>query len=418
MMNETPAHEILGVPAEAEKREVKRAYAQLLKRHRPDEDPEGFRRIHDAYQRMLLELEFGPRPQQGTIDVSLDPEMPSNLPTPTPNPVPSVEPVSAVDTELPPLSLVPPLVPPELPPRPPPLLFSPPLSLEVDVPALFEQFQHGNLAEATRQLETLCLFDERDCRRRLAEFILDAPPVQFDSQQRILFVLQLAEQLAFRHPDKANALLDRCYEFLPLEMRESSAERVGWFTGVAPLFQRKIAPRYLCFWSVAMAQPDLVDWNSDEAHEALAAVQNLGFWEGYALLRETVPTELQRWRITPPPMKENPAVVRRQLRDGLLMLGVGLFMLAALFGFGFWAMHNEQKTGADLDAGSAMRQFVFENNRHSITIDGVQYVYVIKTNPRGIKRVVVKVGMDYHRFTEPAFEVWKTNDLHKVAAPE
>jgi len=35
---------------ESNQRIIKCAYAQLLKQHRPDQDPEGFRRIHDAYK--------------------------------------------------------------------------------------------------------------------------------------------------------------------------------------------------------------------------------------------------------------------------------------------------------------------------------------------------------------------------------
>lgn len=43
----------LGLPADADERAVKRAYARLLKTTRPDEDPEGFQRLHEAYQEAL-----------------------------------------------------------------------------------------------------------------------------------------------------------------------------------------------------------------------------------------------------------------------------------------------------------------------------------------------------------------------------
>lgn len=45
--------EVLGLPADADKRSVKRQYASLLKRHRPDEDPEGFQRLREAYEQAL-----------------------------------------------------------------------------------------------------------------------------------------------------------------------------------------------------------------------------------------------------------------------------------------------------------------------------------------------------------------------------
>lgn len=44
-------------PATATVRDVKKAYAGLLKTCRPDQDPEGFRKLHDAYTLALLEIE-------------------------------------------------------------------------------------------------------------------------------------------------------------------------------------------------------------------------------------------------------------------------------------------------------------------------------------------------------------------------
>jgi len=43
----------LGLPADADERAVKRVYARLLKTTRPDEDPAGFQRLHEAYQEAL-----------------------------------------------------------------------------------------------------------------------------------------------------------------------------------------------------------------------------------------------------------------------------------------------------------------------------------------------------------------------------
>lgn len=45
-------------PAQATEKEVKRAYAQRLKKCRPDQDPEGFKHLHNAYQTALGELEW------------------------------------------------------------------------------------------------------------------------------------------------------------------------------------------------------------------------------------------------------------------------------------------------------------------------------------------------------------------------
>lgn len=44
------ARGVLGVPAEATDDEVRRAYTRLVKQHKPDKDPEGFRRVRGAYE--------------------------------------------------------------------------------------------------------------------------------------------------------------------------------------------------------------------------------------------------------------------------------------------------------------------------------------------------------------------------------
>lgn len=45
--------ERLGLTPDADEQAIRRAYALLLKKHRPDEDPIGFQRLHDAYQQAL-----------------------------------------------------------------------------------------------------------------------------------------------------------------------------------------------------------------------------------------------------------------------------------------------------------------------------------------------------------------------------
>ena len=47
-----PPHEILGVAEDADQETIRRAYRQLIKRHRPERDPQGFERIRRAYEDM------------------------------------------------------------------------------------------------------------------------------------------------------------------------------------------------------------------------------------------------------------------------------------------------------------------------------------------------------------------------------
>lgn len=47
------AYRLLGIGRDADERQIKRAYAALLKNTRPDEDPAGFQRLNEAYQQAL-----------------------------------------------------------------------------------------------------------------------------------------------------------------------------------------------------------------------------------------------------------------------------------------------------------------------------------------------------------------------------
>jgi uncharacterized RDD family membrane protein YckC len=50
---------LLQIDPTDDSRAIKRAYAKLLKQHRPDEDPDGFQRLHQAYKQALTMAEQG-----------------------------------------------------------------------------------------------------------------------------------------------------------------------------------------------------------------------------------------------------------------------------------------------------------------------------------------------------------------------
>ena len=51
--------------------EVKRAYAKLIKQHRPDTDPEGFQRVQTAYRAALQIISQSPLPTVVPVETAL-----------------------------------------------------------------------------------------------------------------------------------------------------------------------------------------------------------------------------------------------------------------------------------------------------------------------------------------------------------
>src|SRR5688500_2495951 len=80
--------EVLGIAPTDDEREIKRAYARLIKVHRPDRDPTGFERVHRAYEAALgtSERAWETPPPVRTIDDSptdAQAPAPASCPDPT-----------------------------------------------------------------------------------------------------------------------------------------------------------------------------------------------------------------------------------------------------------------------------------------------------------------------------------------------
>lgn len=75
----TDAFATLGLTRDADERAIKRAYAALLRVHRPDDDPVGFQRINDAYQRALDWRRAHPLEAR----VARPPDLGASVPTPS-----------------------------------------------------------------------------------------------------------------------------------------------------------------------------------------------------------------------------------------------------------------------------------------------------------------------------------------------
>lgn len=71
------AWEVLGIDVSADQREIKRAYSRLLKLNRPDDDPEAFQHLHQAYQAALAYARYNAEPAEAESPVR-EPSMPES----------------------------------------------------------------------------------------------------------------------------------------------------------------------------------------------------------------------------------------------------------------------------------------------------------------------------------------------------
>ena len=58
---------VLALPADCTEKDLKRRYAQLIRQHRPESDPEGFARVRAAYELVLAHLRFHAAPPDGPV---------------------------------------------------------------------------------------------------------------------------------------------------------------------------------------------------------------------------------------------------------------------------------------------------------------------------------------------------------------
>jgi len=75
-MNRDEAFQILGLPPDADRQQARRAYLRQVKEHKPDEDPEGFRRIREAYELISaapVELVVVPEPSEPAAEPAFSP---------------------------------------------------------------------------------------------------------------------------------------------------------------------------------------------------------------------------------------------------------------------------------------------------------------------------------------------------------
>lgn len=91
-------YDILGIGRDADKKTIKKAYAELVKQYHPEEHPEEWKRIHDAYEQAMEQVSAKkqkvsvPVPQESSVQEenltntvkTLEPKEAPNTPTETP----------------------------------------------------------------------------------------------------------------------------------------------------------------------------------------------------------------------------------------------------------------------------------------------------------------------------------------------
>lgn len=317
----------------ATRRDVKRAYARLLKMHRPDSDPEGFQRIHGAYETVLREIELREGGDAGM------PEPVFMIPAGSVLTLDDFLPAGAKEIEAA-----------ELPGLPKPFLAA--------LGILREVRTSGNTApaaEALTQLRLVCGEDPAlwcEWSKALAEIFFDeglgaaaiAPLLEtqdvlselragesrvafqmlnywrregmleemvvmgkaltnqrvggtFDRGQAGFFALRLAFYLAIPQPGGAGMLVDAAFFWLPARERTSLIPGVEHRLHLGRLFWH-LPPKSQRYWEGILDELDdsnPPDWNGEAASRALAELvfATPNDWAGWQFLRSVLPAP--RW---------------------------------------------------------------------------------------------------------------------------
>jgi len=335
--------QVLGLEKEgATERDVKGAYARLLKTHRPEEDPEGFQRVHDAYQQVLAELAW----EKESGGHRGDAEMPDQVPAieqapPAFHEVTFDEEPFVEEAELPtlPVGLSEDIIK-EIIRRQEPIVIK-----DVRVEDVLAHLERNDDAMPMRVLDAMLTEYNGNLRVELAEAILEQP-TRFANEASVRFSIRLAMLLAFSKGHLAELLMNMLFQIVPAAQRNHVLAGPNFLLDIAPGFKGTIKRGHWDFWCAAITNPERIDWDSKLAGFALAEAERLGHWEGYDLLDSIVPEEKQLWnqrsktrrRINPEARSRRPVERNSKSDYGILALQIlCVFFLPAFLIFLFGA---------------------------------------------------------------------------------
>lgn len=311
---ETPWSILLLDPATATIRDVKAAYARLLKTHRPDGDAEAFRRVRSAYEAALTIIER--RDLRPVV-------VPGVGVNPAPPPLADEPDGSASPAQIAPPHLVEPLR-------------SAVASGETRPVTDALVALHEACGEGKLTAQTLVLILRREFERH-HELLAAAMPPQlllallqadettmlhdiasvWEKLRRVglavsfatlwqqsgsraegvaacLFLGRLAHIVAFEHPDVAHHIADAIYPTLPTQSRAVLMNGLEGEISLGVAFHG-FPSEVKRFWRERLTNHEaLVDWAAPEAREAVKYVVEVRgpTWEGLPLVRHVVPDAL------------------------------------------------------------------------------------------------------------------------------
>ena len=312
----------------ASESDLKRAYAKLLKQHRPDKDPEGFARINQAYQEAKQELalrqELAPAPPPG-----------EELPSPG---LPPLNQGFFIEDE-------------------PPLSSAADAVSQIDLPEEFLAGRSdvrealagrdpGRIDEALQSFNRVCIdrvdlipewgmaiaedFWDRqlllarlmprddllremeyghnraalavlegwgqrfdvEAMRGLAQAILEAPG-RYHNEAAAVVCARLGAMLALVDPRRAGELADRAFESLPTEQRFLYVDELNHAIAAADCF-RLLRSDQKVFWAQRLSSPGReYDWDDEESSEALRYLRTEMpyHWDGLTIVKRVIPPD-------------------------------------------------------------------------------------------------------------------------------
>jgi hypothetical protein len=307
----------------ATEKDVKAAYARLLKQHRPESDPEGFRRVREAYEaaldwlrhrasQSLPEVSYVVTPvgEEGEKEGSSQDRNRGDLPVVFEDfPLPAEAQEALTEVELAAKSRN-------------------TEQLEAALMTFHERCEAGRVSGASRvtaleralqgrvtDLATavsnaflirmaelgqmnlphliISVWQDADDRGRLVQFsraLLENARTLATPDGAVLLA-RVGVLTGLEQPEMASTLANAAYPHLPVDARNHLMGQLEQEAAVGKIFA-KVSPAMKPFWFKRMREGgDSADWNSAEARNAINDIveRNRYVWEGWGIVRQLMP---------------------------------------------------------------------------------------------------------------------------------